>query len=140
MKFLKFFFINNFVLALCIAAALIFVFAFNSTPGCTGDSESAKYIRSLGDERLSKLYKDIEIFYKEYSQDSYLRIPKESLPKEFSDLNIVSLRPGRPQIMVEGCFDNYMYLEFYGIKDEKEKSIVLRYGEYEIIEELVWPK
>ena len=82
----------------------------------------------------------MELFYQTNSEDRYRKYTKETAPQEFADLDVVSIRPRDARIMVVGCFDNYMYLDFYGIKDADEKSIILRYGEFEITKEKIWPK
>ena len=118
---------------------LVIAFIWN-VPDCSGNSQSANYVRNLSSERLSKLYNDMEQFYQVSTNDRHRKYTTETAPKEFSDLEVVSIRPGNAQIMVIGCFDNYMYLDFYGIKDTDEKSIILRYGEFEITEEKIWQK
>lgn len=134
-KLLKFFFISIFVLFVGLVLCVLFFFGDGSD--CNGDSKSANYVKSLSEERLIKLYGDMVKLYQ--TEDKYLVIPKDYFPEEFSDLDVISLNPGRAQILVMGCFDNYMHLNFYGIKDQKENAIKLRYGEIEVVEEQIWP-
>lgn len=49
-------------------------------------------------------------------------------PQEFQDLKVVRIRPKDSNIMVEGCFDEYVYLRFFGVnKAIEEKRIELQY-------------
>lgn len=121
-----------------IILGLIF---FRSASDCSGDSKSAEYVRSLSSQRLSKLYDDMEKFYymnQESPYKEYSIYGETAVPKEFSDLKVISIRPGRVHIKVVGCFDNYMYLYFNGIREPGEKEIVLQYGEHEVIKEKIW--
>ena len=57
--------------------------------------------------------------------------------EEFSDLEIVRVSPESNSIMVEGCFDHYLYLNFK-TGTGGEKIIQMQYGEHDIGTEIVW--
>ena len=126
-----------------VVVSLVFGFIlFRNAPDCSGDSESARYVRSLSADRLEKLHEDIAHFY-HMDGDPYKEYfvhDEEGIPAEFADLKVVRVSPKSVHIMVVGCFDNYMYLDFKGIKKPNEKEIILRYGEHEITTEKIWPK
>jgi hypothetical protein len=101
------------------------------------DSDAVAYARSLSKERLKKLYDDMEEYSKK--QDTppygYIAYGKNAVvPEPFSDLKVKKIRPRRGNIMVEGCFDHYVYLDFEGIgpgkKYDKKRQIVLWWGEH----------
>ena len=52
-----------------------------------------------------------------------------AVPAEFADLAVVRIRPREGDIMVHGCMDHYIYLQFEGIgitkKFDNERQIVL---------------
>lgn len=114
----------------------------HEAPRCDKDSDAANYARSLSEERLTELYRDMERMYKmdEGPYEGYTSFDKQGLPKEFSDLKIKRVRPKQTSIMVEGCFDHYMYMYFKGISNAEPKQIILRYGEHPIGMEVLWPK
>jgi len=66
------------------------------------------------------------------------------VPKEFADLKVARIRPSEGNIMVHGCFDNYVHLTFEGIGVEKqfakERRIILSWGERppEAGEQVLW--
>ena len=124
---IKLFIIGTFgvIGCICIALLITFLVFFRNVPSCSGDSEAAIYARSLSQLRLSKLYY--------YSNENM------QFPKEFRDLKVVRISPSDAQIMVAGCFDNYMYLEFEGIDNNKPSEIVLRYGDMKVVKEKLWP-
>ncbi len=125
--------------------ALVIKLFNGDSRGCGGNSEAAEYARSLSQSRLKQLHIDMEKYYKSsvsYADEIRIR-GKVDVPDEFKDLDIVSVRPRRTQIMVEGCFDHYMYMDFKGIDESNTKEIILRYGEaYEGVPqqtERIWP-
>lgn len=133
------------ILVILFLAALSFVVGlmFGDSRGCGKESEAADYARSLSQERLTKLYSDMEYYYRknESKSEEFNSFDSGSFPKEFEDLEVVRIRLGESHIMVEGCFDNYMYMYFRGVgNNEEEKEIVLSYGEFETINEKLWPK
>jgi hypothetical protein len=66
------------------------------------------------------------------------------VPKEFSDLKVVRIRPGEGNIMVHGCFDHHVYLTFEGVgvekKFAKKRQIILSWGEHapQAGEQVLW--
>lgn len=106
-------------------------------PNCNEDSEAVSYARSLTQERLEKLYYDMERLSNDESIPAfgYRRKDGENLPEPFEDLKVVKIRPREGNIMIEGCFDHYVFLYFKGYdkrsKFETEKRIVLSWGERE---------
>lgn len=121
------------VLLVSIGIGVLFVWG---SPSCDEDSEAVIYARSLSSERLEKLYHDME----KYSQSD--KVPpggfdfiskRAPIPSEFADLRVRKVRPTRGNIMVEGCFDHYVYLDFDGIGIYKattaKREISLRWGE-----------
>ena len=115
---------------------------FGDSRGCDGNSEAAEYARSLSQKRLSQLYGDMLQYHSkgESEHDDIHVHGNDDLPIEFSDLEVVRISPSRTHIMVEGCFDNYMYMQFKGIDDSGSKEILLTYGEFEAKFEKLWPK
>ncbi len=134
----------GFLFVILIYALAIKLFIGDSR-GCEGDSEAAEYARSLSQSRLKQLHKDMEKYYKSsvsYADEIRIR-GNADVPDEFKDLDVAKVRPRRAHIMVEGCFDHYMYMDFKGIDDSNSKEIILRYGEpYEGVPqktERLWP-
>lgn len=115
---------------------------YHDAPRCDKDSDSANYARSLSEERLSVLYSDMARMYKisDVPYEGYTSFDQKGLPKEFVDLEIKKVRPKQLNIMVEGCFDHYMYLHFRGISDAEPNQIILQYGEHPVGMEVLWPK
>jgi hypothetical protein len=110
---------------------------FSQAVKCGEDSEAVFYARSLSQERLEKLYKDMERYSikDNLPLDGYQVYQKDSeVPDEFNDLKVVKIRPFEGNIMIEGCFDHYVYLDFHGfglLKESRpERKIVLRWGEH----------
>ena len=143
LKFLKYLFLAFISLAgafLLLSFVVGFIFLGGSR-GCHKDSEAANYARSLTETRLNQLYSDMERYY--HREDippykEYLVTEGGEVPSEFSDLEVVRISPKGTHIMVEGCFDNYMYLQFVGIDKPAHKKILLQYGEFETITEVLW--
>ena len=113
------------------------VYYFLNRPSCGEDSEAVAYARSLSSERLERLYHDMELFsrnkkvpmtgYQTYNEEAYV-------PDEFADLDVALVRPRDGNIMVEGCFDHYIYLKFEGVgrlsRQADKKRIILNWGEH----------
>lgn len=85
-----------------------------------------------------KLYYDMERLSTDSSVPigGYYRFDENrAFPEQFSDLQVVRVRPHDENIMVEGCFDHYVYMNFEGYGPLKkyypERRIVLRWGEHE---------
>ncbi|MDM3871050.1 hypothetical protein QSV34_06735 [Porticoccus sp. W117] len=129
-----------YVILALVSVPIIFVVAFSliwPVNSCQEDSEAVAYARSLSSERLGKLYSDME----KYSYRDDLPIggyqvghDKYVVPQEFADLKVRKIRPKEGNIMVEGCFDHYIYLDFGGIgrlaKPNDKKEIILSWGEH----------
>jgi len=108
-----------------------------SNTACTESSEAVSYARGLSQKRLTQLYHDMEKFSNKDNLPigGYSRHRKDrEIPEEFQDLKVAKIRPSDGNIMVEGCFDHYVYLNFYGFgkmkKRHPKKEIVLSWGEY----------
>ena len=137
------------LVTICVVFGMLFVamiFLFDdAATSCGEDSESVAYARELPDQRLAKLYYDIE----KYSEDSStpysdLKAGSEGkFPEPFSDIHAIRIRPKQENIMLNGCFDHYVYLSFHGLKSNREykpkRQIVLSWGEHERAgSEVVW--
>ena len=109
---------------LLVIFGLNFIFS-SVTPSCGENSDAVKYALSLSSQRLERLYKDMERFstIEDAPLDGYHKYSeKVFIPEEFADLKVVKIRPLKNNIMVEGCMDEYVYLDFKGIKSKKEKQ------------------
>ena len=107
------------------------------TPDCGEDSPGVAYARSLSQERLEKLYWDMERLSTQGGRASIgwdLKIGDGEVPTEFSDLSVRKIRPAQGNIMVEGCFDHHIYLTFHGVgpnsAGEEDRKIELKWGEH----------
>lgn len=128
------------LVSLAIAVPLVLIVMLNvftgPIPSCTEDSNAVKYARSLSSERLANLYEDMYKFYTNKTSPSggyYVSSGEMEIPLEFADLKVARIRPADANIMIEGCFDHYVYLHFegYRFKDALElKQIVLSWGEH----------
>jgi len=119
--------------ALCIAAA-----------GCDRDdllcdekSSHVAYARSLSQDRLARLYSDMEAYSNkdETPFNGWSVYDKRvAMPSAFADLAVARIRPREGNIMVHGCLDHHIYLQFDGVGDfkqfDKERRIVLSWGEH----------
>lgn len=136
------------LLLLVISIKLLLFFMFDGGRGCHKNSESVTYAKSLSQQRLAKLYKDMEKFSarNDIPFEGYWPLLEvgQVTPKEFSDLKVSRIRPKEGNIMVEGCFDHYVYLRFEGIGSLRDSSskrrIILSWGEYEpdMGQEIIW--
>ncbi|MCB1124774.1 MAG: hypothetical protein KJT03_24685 [Verrucomicrobiae bacterium] len=115
-------------------------------PDCSENSEAAAYARTLSQERLSKLYYDMERLSATEAnllEDYWLFPDKESntLPEPFTDIKAGKLDLLNSFIMLEGCFDEGVVLSFEGIGDSKEfhpeRRIILSWGEFDG-NEILW--
>jgi hypothetical protein len=129
--------------ALCIAAA-----------GCDRDdvlcdekSSHVAYARSLSQERLARLYHDMESYsnkdetpFNGWTADD----KRVAIPSAFTDLQVARILPRDGNIMVHGCFDHDIYLHFEGVgilkQFDKERRIVLSWGEHpgDMGEQVLW--
>jgi hypothetical protein len=112
---------------------------FGDMPDCDGESEAANYVRSLPDKRLQQIYLDMTRYHRKEGvpYQGYSRLNSD-IPAEFTDLDIVKVRPIQKHIMVVGCMDNFMYMTFEGLDGEGTKQILLQYGEREVTTEVLW--
>ncbi|MCU7844078.1 MAG: hypothetical protein KZQ93_09585 [Candidatus Thiodiazotropha sp. (ex Monitilora ramsayi)] len=105
---------------------------FSGATECDEDSRAVRYVRSLPEDRFARLYKDMES-YSEKDIFEYENFGSNTFPDEFNDLEVVRIRPKDGNIMVNGCFDHYVYLEFHGLgrghKRQMKPAIQLRWGE-----------
>lgn len=111
-------------------------------PGCGEDSEAVAFARSLSEERLEKLYFDFESLSKstDVSEIYSSHGEGESLPAKFVDLKVVKLRPTLGYILVQGCMDHGVVMDFSGFTKETEKKITLSWGEVPLDggSEVIW--
>jgi hypothetical protein len=114
---------------------------------CDEKSPGVAYARSLSQERLARLYYDMEKYSTkdETPLDGWwAHHAQPPVPAEFADLDVARIRPRDGNIMVHGCFDHYIYLAFEGVGDskkfDKERRIVLSWGEHEedMGEQVLW--
>jgi hypothetical protein len=129
-----------YILAVIIATWTLLFLIF---PDCSLDSKSAQNIRSLSQERLAKLHADMERFSKIEDDHpwGYRASEGDIMPVEFADLDVAKVHPKEANIMVSGCFDNFLYMSFEGIDDLSAPRIILKYsGEHESQSEVLWPK
>ena len=101
---------------------------------CGFDSEAVVVTRGLSQERLARLYRDME-------RDHYdLTIPRSGwgigsqntdLPERYNDLAVVRVSPALGNIMLNGCFDHYSMLYFHGFgeADPARRFVELIWGE-----------
>ena len=123
-------------------AALCFVAA-----GCDRDalicdekSPGVAYARSLSQDRLARLYQDMQSYSnKEETPINgwYVQDTRVAIPSAFADLAVVRIRPREGNIMVHGCFDHAVYLDF---EFDQERRIVLLWGEHpeDMGEQVLW--
>jgi hypothetical protein len=121
---------------------------FGDIPGCGEDSPSVAYARSLSQETLAQLYLDMERHWANedtpYAVGYQLGIEGQYVPEEFTHLKARKVRPEQQNIMLEGCFDEFVYLQFEGFSLDAEtaqqRSIVLQYPTvgYEFAYETLW--
>ena len=68
--FLKYLaFAIGFLLLAFLGLMLFMTLIFGDSRGCGGDSEAAKYAKSLTQERLAKLYSDMGFYYHQAKED-----------------------------------------------------------------------
>jgi hypothetical protein len=127
-----------------MVVVLMFLFGDTAT-SCSEDSVSVAYARGLSKERLAKLYYDVEKSALNPDEPySDLKPNIEGVfPEPFSDIKAVRIRPKQENIMLNGCFDHYVYLSFHGLADNKEfypeRQIVLSWGEHDRAgNEVIW--
>ncbi|WP_232522440.1 hypothetical protein, partial [Marinimicrobium alkaliphilum] len=145
-KFLKYLW-YAFVAIIAIFGVMFIVVIFlgGAATSCGEDSESVAYARGMPDERLARLYYDMERFSLD-SASLYSELKADSegvFPEPFSDIKAVRVRPKQGSITLNGCFDHYVHLSFHGFESNKEfypkRQIVLRWGEHDGAgSEVIW--
>ncbi len=120
----------QFVRIICLPIVVLTFISCNSGD-CSEDSPAVREARALSQERLTRMYSDMERLHE--SGQTYHRVPKisDSAPSEFADIqyNDIILSDLRIRLALEGCFDHYVLLYFYGIVDDREPMISLQWGE-----------
>lgn len=99
---------------------------------CDEQSEKVKFAKSLSQERLYSLFESIKKYRSEGHTHPFEKGSQHSpIPKEFSDIDPLKIRVERklPTIMLEGCFDHFVLLLFYGVEEEGKGKILLQWGE-----------
>ena len=114
---------------------MIFIFVSGST-SCNEDSESVAYARGLTKQRLTQLYHDMEKLSKSEQAPFWEIMADEGkFPEPFSDIQANRVRPKDENIMLNGCFDHYVYLHFHGFESNKQyypnREIILSWGEHD---------
>ncbi len=110
---------------------------------CGEDSEAVAYARALSDEQLSVLYDEMfrlrttpprpQVEFNSFSRES---------PESVRFIKAVRIRPNhpvRPNIMLAGCLDEFVFLDFFGT-DEGPPRIELSWfdGPYSRDVETLW--
>jgi len=102
----------------------------------------------LSQETLAQLYLDMERYWATektpYAIGYQLGVQGEFVPEEFAQLKARKVRPEQQNIMLLGCLDEFVYLQFDGFSSDSEhatpRRIVLQYNvsSYKIGEEILW--
>ncbi|MFW5425962.1 MAG: hypothetical protein ACKE8R_01805 [Methylophagaceae bacterium] len=113
---------------------------------CTEGHPTVAHARSLPQEQLALLYRDIYRL-RENNKNNPLEYGSlgEAIPDNFKFLNAVRIRPNdyRPHIMLAGCMDEFVSLSFYSTDSEKP-GIVLSWAAgtndspYAVGSEVLW--
>ncbi len=120
----------------CVLIHVIFA------PRCDSGSKSVRMARALSQERLSSLYDQMKSLRREIIAEGdhiqakeHIGFEGAAIPPEFLDLKPRKVRPCNhiPNMMLEGCFDEFVYLKFFGIGEESDYGdhsprIELRYA------------
>ena len=126
-------------------ATIIFVLVVAlDGPSCGEESPSVALARGLTAPQLAHLYERMsalsEVEFNPPLNEYYF----DEVPIEFAYLNAKKVRPHRGNIMLEGCFDHYVYLDFPGVgsarppQDGSERAVVLSYNEWPVKSEVLW--
>jgi hypothetical protein len=125
------------------ALFVILIFIFGDSPNsCGKNSDSVVYARGLSKERLAKLYYDMEKLSDNSSTE--IRVNADGkFPEPFADIQAVKIRPNYENIMLQGCFDHAVSLNFHGFQKNRNikpnRQIILRWGEPENSgSEVIW--
>ena len=122
--------------------ALIAILITSCDSSCGPNSQAANYIRNLSKERLHTLYLDMEKYYADPNtpDEGWFAFQQNNLPECFRDLKVARIRPRETNIMVKGCFDEFMYLDFSGFGGTGPRIITLSYptGPRSFGSEIIW--
>ena len=98
---------------------------------CNENSEAVAYARNLSNERLGRLYASMMNYSQSvdtsvigYGNDSYL----PELPPEFQDIKAIRVDPVRGDILLAGCFDEFVHLWFKNLDGDGQPKIELTWG------------
>lgn len=123
------------IVAILLCGSFFFVVG-RQTVACDEGSAAVAYARQLPKARLAKLYTQMEQLV-EHSSEQQLDLYADTfgrLPEPFNDLDAVKIRPETAGIMLEGCFDTFVFLHFEGIgriNNGSQRQIILSWGEHE---------
>lgn len=124
---------------------MYYLVMFGDQPNaCWEDSEAVAKARALSTERLRALYRDMKKYAtaNDTPIEGYSRFQAANrpMPAEFADLGAIKVRPKFANIMLEGCLDAFVYLEFDGLTDSAEPArIVLTWGDHhESGQQILW--
>lgn len=110
---------------------------------CDQNSSATRYVRSLPDHRLQKLYYDMKAQYRARQSDSRMGefyIGESNMPAEFSDLSVSVIYTMESRILVRRCIDGLVQLVFNGFDDRdvpSEIELQLRNGQ-NWYSEVIW--
>jgi hypothetical protein len=117
----------------------------DASNACWEDSEAVARARELSAERLSVLYRDMKIYATADGTpiEGYSRFSDggdHAIPAEFADLDAVRVRPKLANIMLQGCLDAGVDLEFEGLTDSaKPARVILVWGDHhESGQQILW--
>jgi hypothetical protein len=131
------------ILVIIGALFVYLTFIFGDAPNSCGEnSDSVAYARGLPKERLAKLYFDMEKLSDNFNTE--IRVNTDGkFPEPFSDIQAVKIRPNYENIMLQGCFDHAVSLNFHGFQKNRSikpnRQIILRWGEHKNSgSEVIW--
>lgn len=134
-----------------IVLVVLFVFLYKSCRDINAFcsyTDKIEKIRSLPEDRLAKLYKDMKTLY-DSSDDSvagyYWANTEPNLPPEFSDLDISVIKPKEAVIIIGGCFDDKAFLNFRGLDSSNDTfsnpEIYMHWGDLcKECNQVIWSK
>ena len=100
---------------------------------CDEKSSEVSFARSIGKERLAKVFEDVKVLKSEGKI-----LSGGLVPAQFSDLKIKTIRVHtNVHLRLKGCFDHHIDLVVY---DGEEQKIELRWGEHKPGKEVLWKK
>ena len=131
--------------AIWLSVAMLSLSGCNEDIYVCGESHPAvARARSLSQEQLAFLYAEIFQMRKK-NAGRRVEYYSNQIPKSLAFLKAIRIRPSaqRPNIMLAGCMDEYIYLNFSG-PDEKSPGIVLSWAAgttqnpYNTASEMLW--